>query len=191
MAMTAKKTADKDADKTAAPAPAVVAADGAPVPASGGIGELAPGQTDPALSTETETATVTTEDGDKATLEVPKAPGAAAAVAERAKIDLRQRGVVPQPETVNGKSVIGKKLNDAGTEWVDDPDYVAPSGAVSTFYDRIGLAFTNEAQRLVVEELARHLGIDDDADAELQTLPEGMSSVKSVASQRQDLNKLG
>lgn len=189
--MTAKKTADKDADKTAAPAPAVVAADGAPVPASGGIGELAPGQTDPALSTETETATVTTEDGDKATLEVPKAPGAAAAVAERAKIDLRQRGVVPQPETVNGKSVIGKKLNDAGTEWVDDPDYVAPSGAVSTFYDRIGLAFTNEAQRLVVEELARHLGIDDDADAELQTLPEGMSSVKSVASQRQDLNKLG
>lgn len=187
--MTAKKTTEKDTDKT--PAPAVVAADGAPVPASGGIGELAPGQTDPALSTETETATVTTEDGDKATLEVPKVPGAAAAVAARAKVDLRQRGVVPQPETVNGKSVIGKKLNDEGTEWVDDPDYVAPAGTVSTFFDRIGLAFPNEAQRLVIEELARLVDIDDDADAELQTLPEGMSAVKSVASQRQDLNKLG
>lgn len=87
------------------------------------------------------------------------------------------------PTMVNGKSVVGHKLNAEGSAYEPDPDYVAPAAVTSDLFDRIGAAFQNEGQRMVIEELARMLGADED---DTTALPEGMDPAKSVASQRAD-----
>jgi len=88
------------------------------------------------------------------------------------------------PTMVNGVSVVGKKLNEAGDAYEHDPEALrAEDSQVSDLFDRIGGAFTNEAQRRVIEELARYLGAERH---DTTSLPEGMHAEKSLASLRQD-----
>ena len=106
----------------------------------------------------------------------------------RAKIDAALGGIgeTPAPTMVNGKYVGDKKLVNG--EWVDDPDKVAAVRAEDVF-DRIGNAFPFEAQRLVIEEIARAVGLTADGTV---NLPDGMPTRgKSTASLRTDLTGHG
>lgn len=90
---------------------------------------------------------------------------------------------------VNGRYVGDKKLNEKTGEWEDDADAVATAGArrPSDIFDRIGDAFLHEAQRRVIEEIARAAGLGDDTT----DLPEGMPTSKSTASLRTDVSGFG
>jgi hypothetical protein len=98
-------------------------------------------------------------------------------------------GLSPAPETVNGVSVVGKKLNDAGTEYVDDPDAQAASARPEDVFDRIAAASPTEGIRLILEEIARFAGMTSE---NTQELPEGTTGTfqagKSTASMRKDLD---
>lgn len=96
-----------------------------------------------------------------------------------------------RPTMVNGKFVGDKKFNEATGEWEADPDAAAAEDAprVEDIFDRIGNAFTHEAQRLVIEEIALRAGITAGGS---QTLPENMpTGGKSTASMRTDLTGRG
>lgn len=106
----------------------------------------------------------------------------------KSKIDAALGGIgeTPAPTMVNGKYVGDKKLVDG--EWVDDPDKVQAVRPEDVF-DRIGNAFPNEAQRLVLEEIARAAGLTAEGTVDL---PEGMPTRgKSTASLRTDLTGYG
>lgn len=112
-----------------------------------------------------------------------------ATVQKRVDEALVNAGVDTQPTMVNGRSVVGKKLNDAGDEWVDDPDYAGQAGVrAEDIFDRIGNAFPHEPQRLVIEELARIAGATAESTVDL---PEGQPTLKSTASLRTDVSGYG
>jgi membrane protein involved in colicin uptake len=97
-------------------------------------------------------------------------------------------GDTPRPQMVNGRSVVGKVYDEESEEWVDDPDAAATAGVrASDIFDRIGDAFPHEAQRRVVEEIARAAGMGE----ETTDLPDGMPSLKSTASLRTDASGHG
>lgn len=103
-------------------------------------------------------------------------------------------GATPQPTTVNGRDVTGKKLADDGESWVDDPDYTAPAGArAADIFDRIGDAVQHEPLRLVLEEIVHLIfgGNAEKAAKETLSLPEGMNNLKSTASLRTDITGYG
>lgn len=110
-------------------------------------------------------------------------------VQERVRQALGNAGESPKPTMVNGKYVGDKKFNEKTGEWEDDEDAVATAGArrPSDIFDRIGDAFLHEAQRLVIEEIARAAGLGDDTT----DLPEGMPTSKSTASLRTDVSGFG
>lgn len=110
-------------------------------------------------------------------------------VKERVRQALGNAGETPKPTMVNGRYVGDKKLNEETGEWEDDADAVATAGArrPSDIFDRIGDAFLHEAQRLVIEEIARAAGLGDDTT----DLPEGMPTAKSTASLRTDVSGFG
>lgn len=96
-------------------------------------------------------------------------------------------GETPAPTMVNGKYVGDKKLVDG--EWVDDPDKAVQAVRPEDIFDRIGNAFPHEAQRLVIEELARAVGLTAEGT---QNLPDTMPTRgKSTASLRTDLTGHG
>lgn len=105
-----------------------------------------------------------------------------------AKIAQATGGLVePQPTMVNGQYVGDKKLVDG--EWVPDPDKAAPPVRAEDIFDRIGNAFPFEAQRLVLEELARAVGLTAEGT---MNLPDGMPTRgKSTASLRTDVTGYG
>lgn len=106
----------------------------------------------------------------------------------KSKIDAALGGIgeTPAPTMVNGKYVGDKKLVDG--EWVDDPDK-AQAFRAEDIFDRIGNAFPHEAQRLVLEELARAVGLTAEGT---QSLPDDMPTRgKSTASLRTDLTGYG
>lgn len=110
-------------------------------------------------------------------------------VQERVRQALGNAGETPKPTMVNGRYVGDKKFNEKTGEWEDDADAVATAGArrPSDIFDRIGDAFLHEAQRLVIEEIARAAGLGDDTT----DLPEGMPTSKSTASLRTDVSGFG
>ena len=110
-------------------------------------------------------------------------------VKERVRQALGNAGETPKPTMVNGRYVGDKKLNEKTGEWEDDEDAVDTAGArrPSDIFDRIGDAFLHEAQRLVIEEIARAAGMGDDTT----DLPEGMPTSKSTASLRTDVSGFG
>lgn len=110
-------------------------------------------------------------------------------VQERVRQALGNAGETPKPTMVNGRYVGDKKLNEKTGEWEDDEDAVDTAGArrPSDIFDRIGDAFLHEAQRLVIEEIARAAGMGDDTT----DLPEGMPTSKSTASLRTDVSGFG
>lgn len=110
-------------------------------------------------------------------------------VQERVRQVLGNAGETPKPTMVNGRYVGDKKFNEDTGEWEDDKDTVDTAGArrPSDIFDRIGDAFLHEAQRLVIEEIARAAGLGDDTT----DLPEGMPTSKSTASLRTDVSGLG
>jgi len=110
-------------------------------------------------------------------------------VQERVRQVLGNAGESPKPTMVNGRYVGDKKLNEKTGEWEDDEDAVATAGArrPSDIFDRIGDAFLHEAQRLVIEEIARAAGLGDNTT----DLPEGMPTSKSTASLRTDVSGFG
>lgn len=110
-------------------------------------------------------------------------------VQERVRQALGNAGETPKPTMVNGRYVGDKKLNEDTGEWEDDEEAVATAGArrPSDIFDRIGDAFLHEAQRLVIEEIARAAGLVDDTT----DLPEGMPTSKSTASLRTDVSGFG
>ena len=110
-------------------------------------------------------------------------------VKERVRQALGNAGETPKPTMVNGRYVGDKKFNEKTGEWEDDEDAVATAGArrPSDIFDRIGDAFLHEAQRLVIEEIARAAGMGDDTT----DLPEGMPTSKSTASLRTDVSGFG
>ena len=91
-------------------------------------------------------------------------------VKERVRRALGGVGETPPPTMVNGKSVIGKRLNENTGEWEDDPEAEESPVRAADIFDRIGEAFPHERQRLVIEEIARAAGLGDDST----DLPEGM-----------------
>lgn len=99
---------------------------------------------------------------------------------------LAHAGDTPKPHMVNGRSVVGKVYDEQTEQWVDDPDGAAAVRPADIF-DRIGEAFPHEAQRLVIEELARQLGLGEDTT----DLPEDMPTLKSTASLRTDVSGYG
>ncbi|WP_055128535.1 hypothetical protein [Pseudomonas mediterranea] len=108
----------------------------------------------------------------------------------RAKIDAALGGIgeTPAPTMVNGRYVGDKKFNQETGEWEADPDKVQAVRPEDIF-DRIGNAFPHEAQRLVIEELARAVGLTADGTVDL---PDGMPTRgKSTASLRTDLTGHG
>lgn len=110
-------------------------------------------------------------------------------VQERVRQALGNAGETPKPTMVNGRYVGDKKFNEKTGEWEDDEDAAATAGArrPSDIFDRIGDAFLHEAQRLVIEEIARAAGLGDDTT----DLPEGMPTSKSTASLRTDVSGFG
>lgn len=110
-------------------------------------------------------------------------------VQERVRQALGNAGETPKPTMVNGRYVGDKKLNEKTGEWEDDADAVATAGArrPSDIFDRIGDAFLHEAQRLVIEEIARAAGMGDNTT----DLPEDMPTSKSTASLRTDVSGFG
>lgn len=108
-------------------------------------------------------------------------------VKERVRRALGGVGETPPPTMVNGKSVIGKRLNENTGEWEDDPEAEESPVRAADIFDRIGEAFPHERQRLVIEEIARAAGLGDDAT----DLPEGMPTSKSTASLRTDVSGFG
>lgn len=110
-------------------------------------------------------------------------------VQDRVRQALGNAGETPKPTMVNGRYVGDKKFNEKTGEWEDDADAVATAGArrPSDIFDRIGDAFLHEAQRLVIEEIARAAGLGDDTT----DLPEGMPTSKSTASLRTDVSGFG
>lgn len=110
-------------------------------------------------------------------------------VQERVRQVLGNAGESPKPTMVNGRYVGDKKFNEKTGEWEDDEDAAATAGArrPSDIFDRIGDAFLHEAQRLVIEEIARAAGLGDDTT----DLPEGMPTSKSTASLRTDVSGFG
>lgn len=110
-------------------------------------------------------------------------------VQERVRQALGNAGETPKPTMVNGRYVGDKKFNEKTGEWEDDEDAVSTAGArrPSDIFDRIGDAFLHEAQRLVIEEIARAAGLGDDTT----DLPEGMPTSKSTASLRTDVSGFG
>lgn len=108
----------------------------------------------------------------------------------RAKLDAALGGIgeAPAPTMVNGQYVGDKTYNAETGEWETDPNKAAPVRAEDIF-DRIGNAFPFEAQRLVIEELARAVGLTADGTVDL---PEGMPTKgKSTASLRTDVTGYG
>lgn len=157
-------------------------ADVAPAPLGNTEGTGAPNAIDQSQASAAEEvvkkATGTDEDGEVAKEKVQKI-----------RQVLGDVGVTPAPETVNGVSVVGKKLNDAGTEYVDDPDAQQAAGRGEDIFDRIAAASPNEGIRLVLEEIARLAGATSE---NTQELPEGTTGTfqagKSTASLRKDLD---
>lgn len=107
-------------------------------------------------------------------------------VKARVRQTLAHAGDTPKPHMVNGRSVVGKVYDEQTEQWVDDPDEAAVVRPADIF-DRIGEAFPHEAQRLVIEELARQLGLGEDTT----DLPEDMPTLKSTASLRTDVSGHG
>lgn len=183
---TPKQTAEASSPAPAATTQASTAstdsADVAPAPLGNTEGTGAPNAIDQTQADNAEKlvkeATGTDEDGEVAKEKVQKI-----------RQVLGDVGVTPAPETVNGVSVVGKKLNDAGTEYVDDPDAQQAAGRGEDIFDRIAAASPNEGIRLVLEEIARLAGATSE---NTQELPEGTTGTfqagKSTASLRKDLD---
>lgn len=108
-------------------------------------------------------------------------------VKERVRVALGNAGDTPAPTMVNGEYVGGKVYDEAKGEYVEDPDAAASGVRAADIFDRIGEAFPHERQRLVVEEIARFVGMGEDTT----DLPEGMPTAKSTASLRTDVSGHG
>lgn len=202
--MAAKKTATTQAssttvDEKATPATAPEASGTSTEQAEPGT----PGVADPATTgTETPTGESVAPAGSASTGEeqsaemqalqpiIDQMDAGASSTGARAKLDaaLGGLGETPAPTMVNGVYVGDKTYNEETGEWELDPNKAAPVRAEDIF-DRIGNAFPFEAQRLVIEELARAVGLTADGTVDL---PNGMPTKgKSTASLRTDVTGYG
>lgn len=155
--------------------------------------DVAPTPTKPA-ATGKKAATKATAKTDLSAEENAVAPvvGSKPSGDAKRKLDeaLAVAGATPAPTMVNGQLVVGKRLNAKGDAFEDDPDYAAEQALrAEDIFDRIGNAFPLEAQRLVVEELARALGLTEEGT---QSLPDDLPKQgKSTASLRTDVSGFG